>query len=85
MRRPTELILVQESRIVRTIKKQLVRRSLEMLENLAKKPAPPPEKNAGDSTADYEVFFDAFGKFLKLGVLDDEANRYRIWSQVIFK
>ena len=61
---------------MRTIKKQLVKRSLEMLEDLAKRPAKPAEENAGDSTSDYTVFFDAFGKYLKLGVLDDEANRW---------
>ena len=70
---------LQESRVVRTIKKQLVRRSLDMLTELAKRPPSDPPAGAPEgtpSTSDYTIFWESFGKYIKLGVLDDEPNRH---------
>jgi len=49
--------ILQESRITRVIRKQLVRRTLEMMENLA-------SKEGGE---DYKTFWEAFGRNLKVG------------------
>jgi heat shock protein beta len=59
---------LQESRVVRVIKKQLVKRTLEMLKDIAARP----EK---DGKSDYETFWDSFGKFIKLGAIEDQSNK----------
>ena len=60
-------MLVQESRVVRVIKKQLVKRSLDMMAEIASRP----EK---DGRSDYDTFWDSFGKFIKLGAIEDQAS-----------
>ena len=57
----------QESRVVRVIKKQLVKRSLDMIKDIAARP----EK---DGKNDYETFWDSFGKFIKLGAIEDQSS-----------
>lgn len=48
--------ILQESRIVRVIRKQLIRRSLEMIEGLSKK----------EGGEDYKTFWENFGRNLKV-------------------
>ena len=60
--------MLQESRVVRVIKKQLVKRSLDLLKEVASRPAK-------DGKNDYETFWDAFGKFIKLGAIEDQTNK----------
>ncbi len=50
--------ILQESRVVRVIRKQLVRRSIEMMEDLA-------NKEGGE---DYKTFWEAFGRNLKVRI-----------------
>ena len=57
--------ILQESRIVRVIRKQLVRKTLDMLKEIA-------GRESGD---DYATFWEAFGKNIKLGVIEDADNR----------
>ena len=61
-------LMAQESRVVRVIKKQLVKRSLDLLKEVASRPAK-------DGKNDYETFWDAFGKFIKLGAIEDQTNK----------
>ncbi|CAL8468307.1 g7847 [Coccomyxa elongata] len=63
--------ILQESRVVRVIKKQLVKRTLEMLKDIAARP----EK---DGKKDYDTLWDSFGKFIKLGAIEDQANKKQI-------
>ncbi|CAG9461927.1 unnamed protein product [Pedinophyceae sp. YPF-701] len=58
--------ILQESRTTRAIRKQLVRRSLDMLKDL--------QENAED----YKRFWEAFGNQLKMGVIEDEPNRAKL-------
>lgn len=58
--------ILQESRVVRAIRKQLVRRTLEMLAEIA---------GRGDGGKDYDTFWEAFGRNIKLGLIEDSANR----------
>ncbi len=51
--------------MVRTIKRQLVKRALDMLSDIAKREDP----------ADYVAFWEAFGRNIKLGVIEDQGNR----------
>ncbi len=53
---------------MRVIKKQLVKRSLELLREVAARPE-------SDGKRDYDTFWDAFGKFIKLGAIEDQANK----------
>lgn len=48
--------ILQENRVVRVIKKQLVKRTLDTLKQLSEK----------EDQTDYNTFFDAFGRNLKL-------------------
>ena len=77
--------ILQESRVVRTIRRQLVKRTIEMLKEIAARPANSEKDNkdnllaGGNPTAgassDYDAFWAAFGKFVKLGAIEDEANK----------
>ncbi|WIA10769.1 hypothetical protein OEZ85_010938 [Tetradesmus obliquus] len=60
--------ILQESRIVRVIRKQLIRRSLEMIDGLA-------NKEGGE---DYKTFWESFGRNIKVGVIEDTENRERL-------
>lgn len=65
--------ILQESRVVRAIRRQLVKRTLDALTSMAEKSASE-EKKEG-SVDDYTTFWEAFGRNIKLGVLEDEGNR----------
>ncbi|GLC45068.1 Heat shock protein 90-5, chloroplastic [Pleodorina starrii] len=67
--------ILQESRIVRVIRKQLVRRSIEMMEELA-------GKEGGE---DFKTFWDAFGRQIKYGVVEDTENRERLSKLLRFQ
>jgi heat shock protein beta len=60
--------ILQESRIVRVIRKQLVRRALEMMDDLA-------SKEGGE---DYKTFWESFGRQVKIGAIEDQENRPRL-------
>ncbi|KAL8087984.1 heat shock protein 90-6, mitochondrial-like [Apium graveolens] len=56
--------ILQESRIVRIMKKRLVRKTFEMIRRLSD----------SEKREDYEKFWDNFGKHLKLGCIEDREN-----------
>ena len=58
--------LLQNNRTVEKIKAALVKRTLDLLEDLAAKPA------------EYAEFWKAFGTVLKEGIIDDPVNKIRI-------
>lgn len=60
--------ILQENRIARVVKKQLLRRSLDMIEGLA----------TSEKPNDFNTFYEAFGKRLKMGVIEDSASRERL-------
>jgi heat shock protein beta len=60
--------ILQESRVVRVIRKQLVRRALEMMDDLA-------SKEGGE---DYRTFWESFGRQVKVGAIEDQENRPRL-------
>jgi molecular chaperone HtpG len=59
--------ILQESSAVRTIKKQVVKHVLDALETMA-----------SERAADYAVFWEQFGVFLKEGAASDFENRDRL-------
>ena len=63
---------LQQSRVIKIIQKTLVKKAIEMLEELASKPD------------DYAVFYEAFRKNIKLGVYDDDKNRAKLMELLRF-
>ena len=70
-------IVMQESRVTRQIRRSLVRRSIDMLTDLANKD--PSEKKEADANGmgalDYMSFWESFGKMIKLGCIEDQDNK----------
>jgi heat shock protein beta len=58
--------ILQESRVVRAIRKQLIKRTLDAITSMAENE---------ESKENYTTFWEAFGRNIKLGVLEDEGNR----------
>jgi heat shock protein beta len=56
--------ILQESKVVRVIKRRLVSKTFAMLKEIAAR-----------ENDDYKTFWDSFGRQLKLGVIEDVANR----------
>lgn len=55
--------------MVRVIRKQLVKRTLDMLKELSERPP----NESGKS--DYSTLWEAFGRNIKLGCIEDPGNR----------
>ncbi|VFQ93703.1 unnamed protein product [Cuscuta campestris] len=60
--------ILQESRIVRIMRKRLVRKAFEMIQGIA----------LSDDKNDYDTFWENFGKYLKIGCIDDRENHKRL-------
>lgn len=60
--------ILQESRIVRIMRKRLVRKAFDMILGIS----------CSENRDDYERFWENYGKFLKLGVMEDKENHKRI-------
>ncbi|XP_072990409.1 heat shock protein 90-6, mitochondrial [Typha latifolia] len=60
--------ILQESRIVRIMRKRLVRKAFDMILGIS----------LSENRDDYDKFWENFGKFLKLGCMEDQANHKRI-------
>ena len=56
--------ILQQSRALRIIKQRLVKKSVEMMTDLA----------ATNTTA-YDTFFKNFGKYIKVGIIEDEKAK----------
>ncbi|KAI4325057.1 hypothetical protein MLD38_030485 [Melastoma candidum] len=60
--------ILQESRIVRIMKKRLVRKAFDMILGIS----------LSENREDYEKFWENYGKYLKLGCIEDRENHKRI-------
>ncbi|XP_047063702.1 heat shock protein 90-5, chloroplastic-like [Lolium rigidum] len=60
--------ILQESRIVRIMRKRLVRKTFDMIEEISEK----------EDKEDYKKFWESFGKFIKLGCIEDTGNHKRL-------
>ncbi|XP_059445625.1 heat shock protein 90-5, chloroplastic [Corylus avellana] len=60
--------ILQESRIVRIMRKRLVRKTFDMIQ----------ETSESENKEDYKKFWENFGRFIKLGCVEDTGNHKRI-------
>ncbi|KAF3329727.1 heat shock protein 83-like protein [Carex littledalei] len=60
--------ILQESRIVRIMRKRLVRKTFDMIQELSEK----------EDKEDYKKFWENFGKLIKLGCIEDSGNHKRL-------
>eukprot|EP00262_Sarcandra_glabra_P011624 TRINITY_DN282_c0_g3_i1.p1 TRINITY_DN282_c0_g3~~TRINITY_DN282_c0_g3_i1.p1 ORF type:complete len:634 (+),score=167.63 TRINITY_DN282_c0_g3_i1:296-2197(+) len=60
--------ILQESRIVRIMRKRLVRKTFDMIQDISE----------SENKEDYKKFWENFGKLLKLGCIEDSGNHKRI-------
>uniref|UniRef100_A0A0C9S9G4 TSA: Wollemia nobilis Ref_Wollemi_Transcript_893_3041 transcribed RNA sequence n=1 Tax=Wollemia nobilis TaxID=56998 RepID=A0A0C9S9G4_9CONI len=66
--------ILQESRIVRIMKKRLVRKTYDMIQEIAQR----------ENKEDYKKFWENFGKYIKLGCIEDTNNHKRIAPLIRF-
>jgi len=74
---------LQQHSSLKTIKKKLVRKALDMLRKLADDSSAAAEGGNEAATdeakdSDYDAFWKTFGKSLKLGIIEDASNRTRL-------
>ncbi|CAL0318159.1 unnamed protein product [Lupinus luteus] len=60
--------ILQESRIVRIMRKRLVRKAFDMIQDISE----------SENKEDYKKFWENFGRFIKLGCIEDTGNHKRI-------
>merc|ERR1711871_39019 len=66
---------LQQHKVLKVMGKKLVRKILEMLRKLALKPSEKKEEEEEKEKTPYEKFWEQFGKNIKLGLIEDTANR----------
>jgi molecular chaperone HtpG len=66
--------ILQKSKVLTIINKRLVRKSLDMIKDLA----------TAEDDSEFKVFWNNFGKYLKVGIIEDDRNREEIASYLRF-
>eukprot|EP00750_Incisomonas_marina_P013551 INCI17472.1.p1 GENE.INCI17472.1~~INCI17472.1.p1 ORF type:complete len:821 (+),score=209.63 INCI17472.1:129-2591(+) len=81
---------LQQHKVLKVMGKKLVRKALEMLRKLANEEVPEPEVGEDGEVAEakphpYIKFWENFGKNIKLGLIEDTANRTKLSKLLRFK
>merc|ERR1711988_1491638 len=84
---------LQQHKVLKVMGKKLVRKALEMLRKLATKKDDENEdedeenedEDEDDEDDPYITFWEAFGKNIKLGIIEDSANRSKLQKLLRFK
>lgn len=90
--------MLQQHSSLKTIKKKLVRKALDMIRKLAEEDkeeeeekedsdteAEADEETKGDEESKYDKFWKEFGKAIKLGIIEDSSNRTRLSKLLRFQ
>merc|ERR1712070_1026376 len=85
--------MLQQHSSLKTIKKKLVRKALDMIRKLAESDEEESEDETEDSDAEekeageskYDKFWNEFGKAIKLGIIEDSSNRTRLAKLLRFQ
>jgi len=68
--------ILQKSKVLNIINKRLVRKSLDMIRDIS--------EDESDEGANYIMFWNNFGKYLKVGVIEDDKNRKELSEYLRF-
>merc|ERR1711865_708862 len=68
--------ILQKSKVLSIINKRLVRKSLDMIKDIA--------RDDSDEGSNYVMFWNNFGKYLKVGIIEDDKNRKELASYLRF-
>jgi len=68
--------ILQKSKVLSIINKRLVRKSLDMIRDIA--------EDESDESANYIMFWNNFGKYLKVGIIEDDKNRKELAEYLRF-
>merc|ERR1712003_304610 len=68
--------ILQKSKVLSIINKRLVRKSLDMIRDIS--------EDDSDEGANYIMFWNNFGKYLKVGIIEDDKNRKEIAEYLRF-
>merc|ERR1719281_1665475 len=68
--------ILQKSKVLSIISKRLVRKSLDMIKEIA--------DDTSEEGSQYIMFWNNFGKYLKVGIIEDEKNRKELASYLRF-
>mmetsp|Transcript_25524 Transcript_25524/g.54466 ORF Transcript_25524/g.54466 Transcript_25524/m.54466 type:complete len:763 (+) Transcript_25524:47-2335(+) len=68
--------ILQKSKVLSIINKRLVRKSLDMIRDIA--------EDESDEGANYIMFWNNFGKYLKVGIIEDDKNRKELSEYLRF-
>lgn len=71
---------LQQHKILKVMAKKLVRKVLEMLRKLSEQPA-----EEGEDETPYLKFYKTFSRSIKMGVIEDTANRHKISKLLRFQ
>jgi heat shock protein beta len=66
--------ILQKSKVLNIINKRLVRKSLDMIKDIAK----------AEDDSQFIMFWNNFGKYLKVGIIEDDRNREELASYLRF-
>ncbi|CAK4141691.1 unnamed protein product [Aphanomyces euteiches] len=87
---------LQENKILRVMRKKLVRKVLEMLRKLSENDtsesdededdsSPEEKKDSQEDSSKYLTFWENYGKNIKIGIMDDPANKGKFLKLLRFK
>merc|ERR1719460_2454147 len=70
--------MLQQNKVLKVIGKKMTRKALAMIKSLADAENAKSAEDSDQEGTKYETFWKAFGKYIKMGLIEDAANRTRL-------
>merc|ERR1719160_1815542 len=70
--------MLQQNKVLKVIGKKMTRKALAMIKAMADADKKEDEEEDDGEVSKYETFWKAFGKYIKMGLIEDAANRTRL-------